>query len=68
MAPADKETRWWNKEVQVVVKSKNVLKKEWDRTGSQNDREKYKEAKKLAKQIFAETKSRVWNELYQELE
>jgi hypothetical protein len=39
------------------------LKNEWDRTGSKNDRENYKEAKKLAKQKVAEAKSRVWNKL-----
>jgi exonuclease III len=67
-APADKETWWWNEEVQNIVKKKKVLRKEWDRTGNQDDKEKYKEAKKEAKQIVAEAKSRVWDDLYGELE
>ena len=44
-APADKETWWWNEEVQQVVKWKKTLKKKWDISGSEEDREEYKEAK-----------------------
>jgi hypothetical protein len=51
MAPEDKETWLWNEEVQNIVKKKKVLRKEWDRAGNQDDKEKYKEAKKEAKQI-----------------
>jgi hypothetical protein len=68
MAPADKETWWWNEEVQTFVKKKTFLRKEWDRTWNQDDEEKYKEAKKEAKQIVAEAKLRVWDDLYGELE
>jgi hypothetical protein len=38
------------------VKLKKILRKEWDRTGKQDDKEKYKEAKKEAKQIVADAK------------
>ena len=47
-APADKETWWWNEEVQQVVKWKKALKKKWDTSGSEEDREEYKEAKQEA--------------------
>ena len=44
-APADKGIWWWNEEVQQVVKWKKALKKKWDTSGSEEDREEYKEAK-----------------------
>jgi hypothetical protein len=44
MAPADKETSWWNEEVDNIVKKKKILRKKWDRTGNQDDKEKYKPA------------------------
>ena len=44
-APAYKETWWWNEEVQQVMKWIKALKKKWDTSGSEEDKEEYKEAK-----------------------
>jgi hypothetical protein len=49
------------------VKKKQVLKKECIRRWSNDNKIKYKKARKEAKQIAAEAKSRSWDELYGEL-
>ena len=67
-APADKETWWWNEEVQRSVSKKKELKKKWDTSGSQEDRERYKEAKREAKRTVAIAKDQAWNELFGEME
>ena len=51
-----------------MVKRTKTLKKEWDSSGSQEDKERYKEAKKDAKRAVARAKDRAWDELYGELE
>ena len=67
-APADKEAWWWNEEVQQIVKRKKILKKEWDRSGREEDKEQYKAAKKEAKRAVARARNQAWDELYRELE
>ena len=66
-APADKETWWQNKEVQQVVKWKKALKKKWDTSGSEEDREEYKEAKLEAWCAMAITKTRALDDVYAKL-
>ncbi|XP_049948191.1 uncharacterized protein LOC126456484 [Schistocerca serialis cubense] len=46
--PKDKEAWWWNEEVQKVVKEKDA-KSKWDMSGSAEDGQAYKSAKKEAK-------------------
>ena len=68
-APADKETWWWNEEVQAAVKTKKTLiKRIWDRTGDQGDKQRHKRAKADARRKVAQAKSRAWDDLYKELE
>ena len=67
-APDDKETWWWNDEVQAAVKKKKTLKRVWDTTGDQRDKEVYKAAKANARRKVAQAKSRAWDEIYGELE
>ena len=66
--PADKETWWWSEEVQREVRRKKELKKKWDTTGRQEDKERYKEAKTDARRAVAVAKDRAWKELFGELE
>jgi len=67
-ATTDKETWWWSEEVKREVRRKKELKKKWDTTGSQEDKETYKEAKKDTNHAEAVAKNRAWNELFDELE
>ena len=67
-APADKETWWWNEEVQAAIKTKKTLRRIWDRTGDQADKQRYKRAKVDARRKVAQAKSRAWDDLYEELE
>ena len=50
------------------MRRKKELKNKWDTTGSQEDKERYKEVKKDAKCAAAVAKARAWNELFGELE
>ncbi|XP_049957891.1 uncharacterized protein LOC126474461 [Schistocerca serialis cubense] len=47
--PKDKEAWWWNEEVQKVVKEKKDAKRKWDMSGSAEDGQAYKSAKKEEK-------------------
>ena len=67
-APVDKETWWWNKEVQSSVNRKKAFKKLWDTSAEEGDKRKYQEAKKEAKRAVVAAKKRAWDELYSELE
>ena len=66
--PGDKETWWWNDEVQEVIKAKKVAKKIWETSGRQEDRDIYRQANKAAKKAVAMNKALAMNELYEELE
>ena len=39
----DRETWWWNEEVQESIKEKKEAKKTWDKTRNQNTKKIYKE-------------------------
>ena len=39
----DKETWWWNKEVQENIKEKKEAKKAWDKIKNENTKKIYKE-------------------------
>ena len=38
----DRETRWWNEEVQENIKEKKEAKKAWDKIRDENTKKKYK--------------------------
>ncbi|XP_046988751.1 uncharacterized protein LOC124594424 [Schistocerca americana] len=54
--PKDKEAWWWNEEVQKVVKEKKDAKRKWGMSGSAEDGQAYKSAKKEAKRAVAKAK------------
>ena len=37
--PGDKETWWWNDEVKDAIRAKKEVKKKWDASGRQEERE-----------------------------
>ncbi|CAH2108403.1 unnamed protein product [Euphydryas editha] len=66
----DKDTWWWNEEVQTILKEKKNAFKEWKRVEDGNDREKeikrseYKNNKKKAKKAVAIARAKVQDKLY----
>ena len=57
----DRETWWWNEEVQESIKEKKEAKKAWDKIRDENSKKMYKEKKSMAK-------GRAHNDLYARLE
>ena len=64
----DKETWWWNEEVQESIKEKKEAKKAWDKIRNENTKKIYKENKSKAKKAVAMAKGRVYDNLYARLE
>ena len=62
----DKETWWWNEEVQKSIKEKKEPKKAWDKIKNENTKKVYKEKK--SKKAVAMAKGRVYDDLYARLE
>ena len=64
----DRETWWWNKEVQQAVNEKKVAKKQWDGARDDESKERYKKSKKKAKRTVAKVKNKAFQDLYERLE
>ena len=64
----DKETWWWNEEVQKSIKEKKEAKKVWDKIRDENTKKVYKGKKNKAKKAVAMAKGRVYDDLYARLE
>ncbi|KAI5728568.1 hypothetical protein M8J77_018083 [Diaphorina citri] len=61
-APNDKESWWWNAEVQKAIKEKKETKKKYDKTKTQQDKEAYITAKKEAKRMVPRAKAKKLSE------
>ena len=64
----DRETWWWNEEVQESIKEKKEAKKTWDKIRDENTKKIYKEKKSKAKKAVAMAKRRAYDDLYARLE
>ena len=64
----DKETWWWNEDVQESVRSKNLAKRNWHRQRDLESRLEYKEARQKAKREVAKAKAEAYDELYDRLD
>ena len=64
----NKETWWWNEEVQHRIKDKREAKKQWDRTEDDECRAEYIEKRREAKRAVAKAKDQACNDLYEKLE
>ena len=64
----DRETWWWNEEVQESTKEKKEAKKAWDKIRDENTKKIYKEEKRKAKKAVAMAKGHVYDDLYARLE
>uniref|UniRef100_A0A914X850 Endonuclease/exonuclease/phosphatase domain-containing protein n=1 Tax=Plectus sambesii TaxID=2011161 RepID=A0A914X850_9BILA len=64
---SNKETWWWNVDVQEAVQKKKVAFKHWQRSLLPEDRRAYMEAKRAVKQTIAAAKSAHYEDMYQKL-
>ena len=64
----DKETWWWNEEVQKSIKEKKEAKKTWDKIRDENTKKIDKEKKSKAKKAVAMAKRRAYDNLCARLE
>ena len=64
----DRETWWWNEEVQKSIKEKKEAKTAWDKIRNENAIKIYKEKKNKAKKAVAMAKGRAYDDLYARLE
>jgi exonuclease III len=64
----NKDPTWWNSVVKESLKTKKDLFKTWQESESEEDLMKYKDAKKLAKKIVAQTRANSREGFYAKLE
>ncbi|KAK3541850.1 hypothetical protein QTP86_008057 [Hemibagrus guttatus] len=64
----DKETWWWNEEVQDSIQRKRLAKKKWDIDRTEENRQEYKESQRRVKREVSKAKQKAYNELYTRLD
>ncbi|KAK3545695.1 hypothetical protein QTP70_011252 [Hemibagrus guttatus] len=64
----DKETWWWNQEVQDSIQRKMLAKKKWDMDRTEENRQEYKELQRRVKREVSKAKQKAYDELYTRLD
>ncbi|KAK3550584.1 hypothetical protein QTP70_000364 [Hemibagrus guttatus] len=64
----DKETWWWNEEVQDSIQWKRLAKKKWDMDRTEENRQEYKELQSRVKREVSKAKQKAYEELYTRLD
>ncbi|KAK3570202.1 hypothetical protein QTP86_016526 [Hemibagrus guttatus] len=64
----DKETWWWNEEVQDSIQRKRLAKKKWDMERTEENRKEYKELQRRVKREVSKAKQKAYDELYTRLD
>ncbi|KAK3567226.1 hypothetical protein QTP86_014866 [Hemibagrus guttatus] len=64
----DKETWWWNEEVQDSIQRKMLAKKKWDMDRTEENRQEYKELQRRVKREVSKAKQKAYDELYTRLD
>ncbi|KAK3528212.1 hypothetical protein QTP86_026675 [Hemibagrus guttatus] len=64
----DKETWWWNEEVQDSIQRKRLAKKTWDMDRTEENRQEYKELQRRVKREVSKAKQKAYDELYTRLD
>ncbi|KAK3516707.1 hypothetical protein QTP70_022500 [Hemibagrus guttatus] len=64
----DKETWWWNEEVQDSVQRKRIAKKKWDMDRTEENRQEYKKLQRRVKREVSKAKQKAYDELYTRLD
>ncbi|KAK2917518.1 hypothetical protein Q8A73_004265 [Channa argus] len=65
---ADKETWWWNEEVQECIQRKRLAKKKWDTERTEESGQEYREIQRKVKIEVAKAKQRAYEDLYARLD
>ncbi|KAK3574844.1 hypothetical protein QTP86_018427, partial [Hemibagrus guttatus] len=64
----DKETWWWNEEVQDSIQRKRLAKKKWDMDRTEENRQEYKDSQCRVKREVSKAKLKAYDELYARLD
>ncbi|KAK3509784.1 hypothetical protein QTP70_010750 [Hemibagrus guttatus] len=64
----DKETWWWNEEVQDSIQGKRLARKKWDMDRTEENRQEYKELQRRVKREVSKAKQKAYDELYTRLD
>ncbi|KAK3516441.1 hypothetical protein QTP70_013289 [Hemibagrus guttatus] len=64
----DKETWWWNEDVQDSIQRKSLAKKKWDMDRTEENRQEYKELQRRVKREVSKAKQKACDELYTRLD
>ncbi|KAK3536294.1 hypothetical protein QTP86_001395 [Hemibagrus guttatus] len=64
----DKETWWWNEEVQDSIQRKRLAKKKWDMDRTEENRQEYKELQRRVQREASKAKQKAYDELYTRLD
>ncbi|XP_051800420.1 uncharacterized protein LOC127532561 [Acanthochromis polyacanthus] len=64
----DKETWWWNEEVQEWIQRKRLAKKKWDTERTEGSRQEYREMQRKVKVEVAKAKQGAYHDLYARLD
>ncbi|KAK3541600.1 hypothetical protein QTP86_033087, partial [Hemibagrus guttatus] len=64
----DKETGWWNEEVQDSIQRKRLAKKKWDMDRTEENRQEDKESQRRVKREVSKAKQKAYDELYTRLD
>ncbi|KAK3538471.1 hypothetical protein QTP86_003686 [Hemibagrus guttatus] len=64
----DKETWWWNEEVQDSIQRKRLAKKKRDMDRTEEKRQEYKESQRRVKKEVSKVKQKAYDELYTRLD
>ncbi|KAK3512866.1 hypothetical protein QTP70_028938 [Hemibagrus guttatus] len=64
----DKETWWWNEEVQDSIQRKRLAKKKWDMDRTEENKQEYKELQRRVKREVSKAKQKAYEELYTRLD
>ncbi|KAK3561333.1 hypothetical protein QTP86_030634, partial [Hemibagrus guttatus] len=64
----DKETWWWNEEVQDSIQRKRLAKNKWDMDRTEENRQEYKELQRRVKREVSKAKQKAYDELYTRLD
>ena len=64
----EKETWWWDEEVQQSIQAKKAAKKALDRENTEANKTAYKDKKKQAKKTVAAAKAQAYNQLYEDMD
>ncbi|KAK3538839.1 hypothetical protein QTP86_015964 [Hemibagrus guttatus] len=64
----DKETWWWNEEVQDSIQRKRLAKNKWDMDRTEENRQEYKKSQCRVKREVSKAKQKAYDELYTRLD